>query len=74
MMQLGEFPTEQELKTMVAEVDQVMMQLVTHPDDLCYSYLDFCDDHYREIYCTSDNGKFTIMRKIGTQTGTSIIC
>ena len=23
MMQLGEFPTEQELKTMVAEVDQV---------------------------------------------------
>ena len=29
MMQLGEYPTEQELKTMVAEVDQVDMMMVT---------------------------------------------
>ena len=55
MMQLGEFPTEQELKTMVAEVDQVMIQLVTHLDDLCYLYLDFCDDHFtKEKYSNSN--------------------
>ena len=29
MMQLGEYPTEQELKTMVAEVDQVDRMMMT---------------------------------------------